>query len=236
VNARATAVARPTLLVAAVAALALSLLWVMSPALATHVVPTPINEGNPTCDDFAPEGEDWTQFKLQGDDLADGTYTDGTLEVTIDNFVNSNSGTPGSFDWSSNIGVDAVFVKAGTDKHNLYLYDPEETSDTGLGPQAGQGNGISHISFCYDEDEESAPPSAEESVSESVSESVAESVPASAEQSVEAGTGTPAASNPDTAGIFGGSNPLPTIAFSLILLASLAGLAFANVKGARSRS
>ena len=228
-NARATAVARPTLLIAAVSALALSLLWVLSPVLATHVTPTPINEGNPTCEDFAPEGEDWTQFKLEGDDLADGTYTDGTLEVTISNYVNSDSGTPGSFDWESNIGVDAVFVKAGSDKHNLYLYDPEETSDTGLGPQAGQGNGISHISFCYDVEEE-------ESVPESAEESVAESVPASAEQSVEAGTGTPAASNPDTAGIFGGSNPLPTIAFSLILLASLAGLAFANVKGARSRS
>jgi len=35
---------------------------------------------------------------------------------------------------------------------------------------------------------------------------------------------------------FGGSNPLPTVAFGLILLASLAGLAFANVKASRSRS
>lgn len=122
-------------------------------ALASHVTPVPISAGNPTCDDFAEQygnGATWTQFKLEGDSLANGSHTDGTLEVTISNYVNSSSGTPGSFDWSSNIGVDAVFVKAGTDKHNLYLYAPEATSDTGLGPQAGQGNGISHISFCYD--------------------------------------------------------------------------------------
>jgi hypothetical protein len=127
-----------------------------SAVLASHVQPIPISSGNPTCDDFAAEfGGTWTEFKLQGADLADGTYTDGTLEVTISNFVGSDSGTPGSFDWSSNIGVDAVFVKAGTSKHNLYVYDPESTGDTDLGPQAGTGNGISHISFCYDED---APP------------------------------------------------------------------------------
>jgi hypothetical protein len=91
------------------------------------------------------------------------------------------------------------------------------------------------------------------SVAESIPASVAESVPASAEQSVEAsaasvgasasgeqsveaGTGTPAASTPNGALPFGGSSPLPTIAFSLILLASLGTLAYANVKTVRSRN
>jgi hypothetical protein len=124
-------------------------------ASAASVTPTPINDGNPTCGDF---NADWTQFKLEGGALGDGTFTDGTLEVTISNFQNSDSGTPGSFDWSSNIGVDAVFVKAGSDKHNLFVYDPESTGDTDLGAQAGQGNGISHISFCYDEDDAPPPP------------------------------------------------------------------------------
>ena len=121
-------------------------------ASAASVTPTPVNDGNPTCADF---DASWTELKVDGG-LGNGTFTDGTLEVTISNFQNSNSGTPGSFDWSSNIGVDAVFVKAGNDKHNLFVYNPESTGDTGLGPQAGQGNGISHISFCYDEDD--APP------------------------------------------------------------------------------
>jgi hypothetical protein len=144
---------------AAAASLAVAL---AVPAFASHVAPTPISTGNPTCGDF---DASWTEFKLDEGDLANGTYSDGTLEVTISNFVNSSGGTPGSFDWESNIGVDAVFVKAGNDKHNLYVYDPEATSDDGLGPQAGQGNGISHISFCYDEDvpEESIP---EESIPE----------------------------------------------------------------------
>ena len=123
---------------------------------AASVAPVPINSGNPTCGSF---NSDWDQFKLEGAKLANGTYDDGTLEVTISNFTASDSGTPGSFDWSSNIGVDAVFVKAGSDKHNLYVYDPESLGDTDLGPQEGTGNGISHISFCYDEDEETTPPS-----------------------------------------------------------------------------
>jgi hypothetical protein len=121
-------------------------------AAAASVDPTPINSGNPACSAFAPAGENWTQFKLEAGQLADGTYTDGTLTVTISNYHDSSSGTPGAFDWDADQGIDAVFVKAGTSKHNLYVYDPEATSDEGLAPQAGIGNGISHISFCYDSD------------------------------------------------------------------------------------
>jgi hypothetical protein len=81
----------------------------------------------------------------------------------------------------------------------------------------------------------SVPPSAEGSVKASVSASVPASVPASAEGSVKAGTGTPAASTSNTALFGDGSNPLPTIVFSLILLASLGALAFANVQTVRRR-
>jgi hypothetical protein len=115
------------------------------PALAASVTPTPIsNDNNPTCGDFGV----WTELK--SDPPGNGQVSDGTLTVTISTFVQSSSGTPGSFNWASNIGVDAVLVKAGSDKHNLYVYNPESTGDTGLSPQAGSGNGISHISFCYD--------------------------------------------------------------------------------------
>jgi hypothetical protein len=115
------------------------------PALAASVTPTPIsNDNNPTCSDFGA----WTELKSEPP--GNGQVSDGTLTVTISNFVQSSSGTPGSFDWASNIGVDAVLVKAGSDKHNLYVYNPESTGDTSLSPQAGSGNGISHISFCYD--------------------------------------------------------------------------------------
>ena len=121
-------------------------------ASAASVPPVAINSGNPTCADLAPAGVSWTQLKLQDAQLANGVYSDGTLSVTISDYVASASGVPGTFDWASNIGVDAVFVKAGSSMHQLYLYAPETTGDSGLSPQAGKGNGISHISFCYDID------------------------------------------------------------------------------------
>jgi hypothetical protein len=131
----------------AVAGLLSAALIAPTAASAASVTPTPINEGNPSCGSF---NASWTELKAEGGDLGNGVVSDGTLTVTISNFVQSSSGTPGSFDWAANIGVDAVFVKAGSDKHNLFEYNPEALSDTDLGPQAGTGNGISHISFCYD--------------------------------------------------------------------------------------
>jgi hypothetical protein len=89
---------------------------------------------------------------------------------------------------------------------------------------------LSHI--CSNPAEQSVEESASEE--ESVSESVEESVSESGEQSVEAGTGTPEESSPDGALSLNGVGPLPTIAFSLILLASLGALAYANVKSVRS--
>ena len=122
-------------------------LLVAPPAGATHVSPE-LSEGaaNQTCSDFAGEGQTWVELKV--DPPADGVFTDGTLSVTITNFNDL------SFDWSSNIGVDAVFVKSGSLGSHLYRYDPpsEATSDTGL-TTPGSVQEISHISFCYDIDE-----------------------------------------------------------------------------------
>jgi hypothetical protein len=81
--------------------------------------------------------------------------------------------------------------------------------------------------------EQSVAASVAQSVAASVAQSVAASVPASAEQSVKAGTGTPAASTPNTSTFGGGSGPLPTVIFSMVLLASLGTLAYTNVKVAR---
>jgi hypothetical protein len=50
------------------------------------------------------------------------------------------------------------------------------------------------------------------------------------------GTGTPAASVPDTAASLPGfGGPLATLVFGLILVASLGTLAYANVRAARER-
>jgi LPXTG-motif cell wall-anchored protein len=119
--------------------------------------PTPstsVVDGNPTCGDLAPEGSSWIEVKV--DPVEDGTFGDGTLEVTIE-VTETDDGDPLVFNWTSNIGVDAVFVKGG-DNGLLYVYDPpaESTGDTGLhapvNPNNGKFFGLSHLSFCYDED------------------------------------------------------------------------------------
>ena len=125
----------------------------------TQTVPTTstsVVTGNPTCGDLEPEGAEWTEFKIEGGESGEvegGEYTDGTLTVTI--VVRETDDGP-VFDWESNIGVDAVFVKGGPGGL-LYVYDPESMGDTGLHAPVNPANdkfyGLSHLSFCYDVDQ-----------------------------------------------------------------------------------
>lgn len=114
---------------------------------------TSVVADNPTCGDLAPEGATWIEFKVEP--AADGTFTDGTLTVTID--VRETDDGP-VLDWTSNVGVDAVFVKGGPGGL-LYVYDPpaESTGNTGLHAPVNPRNdmffGLSHVSFCYDKDQ-----------------------------------------------------------------------------------
>ena len=115
-------------------------LFTVLPASAEHVEPTEV-PGNASC----PAGT--TTFKVEP--VADGTFTDGTLTVTIDVRDTADGEV---FDWTSNIGVDVVIVKGGN-ASNVYTYVPESMGDTGLhAPENASGNfaGLSHISFCYD--------------------------------------------------------------------------------------
>jgi hypothetical protein len=142
-------------------ALAVGLAVSALPAVATHVDPETV-DGNPTCSGLAPEGETWLELKV--DPVEEGTFTsdDGLLEVTITITGSNDEDEPTVFDWTSNIGVDAVFAKGGSEGGNLYLYDPEATEDTGLhAPVTGGSDefaGLSHISFCYDAGDETTPP------------------------------------------------------------------------------
>jgi hypothetical protein len=211
-------------------------------ASAASVDPIAIDGGNPTCADFG----GWLEVKA--DPPADGVFSDGTLTITISNFQQSDSGNPGSFDWASNIGVDAVFVKAGSDKHQLYLYAPESTGDTGLGPQAGTGNGISHVSFCYDEGEEPSEPPAEseppteseppaESEPPTGSEEPAESDGPTPSQQVGGATGTPTITLPPTDALRAGdatTAPIGTFIAIIGTLAAAAGVSLSR-RPARAR-
>ena len=131
------------------------LISLLGSAYATHVTPVEISnddDPNPTCAEYAPAGESWTELKV--DPPTEGESSDGTLTVNIVFTELKDSEEPVRFDWSSNIGVDAVIVKDGNFGHNIYFYDPEETEDDGLESL----DGISHISFCYDEDDNEVPP------------------------------------------------------------------------------
>jgi hypothetical protein len=195
------------------------MVWLVTPAFATHVEPTLI-EGNATCGEL---GDFTHEFKIEPVTSGDYSDPDSDFEVTIT--VNDTADGP-TVDFESNLGVDALFVKGG-DAGNLYEYDPAETSDDGLHAPAnpnGKWAGLSHLSFCFSDTPE-----------ESVAGSVPASVPASGEQSVEAGTGTPEESTADSSFFGAGSSALPTILFSLVLLASLGTLAYANVKSVRNR-
>ena len=138
-------------------------------------------------------------------------------------------------DWSFNADFSAPmtthdFVTAGDHEFItvrggpiLYVRWHDDTSKTGQADANGE--------VC-------AQPSVEQSVAESVAQSVpasvAQSVAASVEQSVEAGTGTPQPSIPNGALSGNGSSPLPTVIFSMVLLASLGTLAYTNVRVARA--
>jgi len=231
----------PRTIVGLLAALGLVAAMTM-PAFGASVTPEFVDvTSNLECDAFDGEGQTWLTLKVDPNPNGDGPfdYDDGTLFVTI-----TNADDDKSFDWSSNIGVDAVYVKAGSDGSNLYRYDPpaEATSDTNLVSPGESGNGISHISFCYDqpdEAEESAPASEPVEESAPASEPVEESEEAEESQAEESigegvlgGNPTPTgAALPDTAaGTFG---QIPATVLSLVLLGALA--AMVTVRLARQR-
>jgi len=130
-----------------------------SAVMAASVTPIPIsNDANPTCGEYNVlygGSQSWLETK-KDPPTAGVINVAGFGTITVSNVANN------SFDWSSTFGIDAVLVKAGSSKHNLYVYAPTAVSaeafgDTGLVPQSGTGNGISHISFCWDVDPEPTP-------------------------------------------------------------------------------
>lgn len=115
-------------------------LMLVSPARAASVTPTFV-DGNPTC------GALGYGIEKKIEPVTSGTYNlYGTKNVTIDVDAPYVS-------WESDIGIDAVVVKGGPNA-NLYVYNPEATSDTTLSAPINPNNdkpyGLSHISFCYD--------------------------------------------------------------------------------------
>lgn len=172
------------------------------------------------------------------------SWDDPAFQGTADECANANL-DPGEVLWH--------FVHTGTDGNNLAATLDATFTDAGAKQADGYSNGGGNAIVMYDIfTGKDTLESASDSISDdnllnlshicvggeeqSVAESVAESVPASGEQSEKAGEGTPEGSTSNGALSLSGSGALPTIAFSLILLASLSALAFANVKASRNIS
>jgi LPXTG-motif cell wall-anchored protein len=173
----------------------------------THVDPTQ-ESGNVPC----PEG--LTDLKVgNGGPPVDGTFTDGTLEVTIDVRDTADGQV---FDWTSNIGVDIVIVKGGPNS-NVYTYDPESTGDTGLHAPVNPNNdmffGLSHISFCYDEDQVTTSTTAEETTSTTAEETTSTTAEETSTTAVSPSTTTPGGELPET-----GSTVSPMLGIGAALL------------------
>ena len=120
----------------------------------------------------------------------------------------------------------ALVVLKGSAGSNIYDYSGFAgggvASDDGLQWVSDQGSD-NQVIFCLAEEQ-----------TESEPQSQPQSEP---EGSVGGGTGTPAASVPNTAMSLGGfGGPLATLVFGLILLGSLGALAYANVAAVRRRS
>jgi LPXTG-motif cell wall-anchored protein len=180
---------------------------------------TSVVEDNQTCADLAPAGATWTEVKV--DPVEDGTFGDGTLEVTID-VTETDDGDALVFNWTSNIGVDAVFVKGGPGGL-LYIYDPESTGDTGLHAPVNPNNdkffGISHVSFCYDEDQGTTT-----STSSTTSTSTSTTSTTMGQSTTTMGAVSPTTTTPSGELPVTGSNAWPMVAIGAALLVGGAAL------------
>ena len=263
-----TALSRPAAIIAAIAALALSMLYFIGPVTAT----TPFNpgqDGHPTSGESSDlkggtgtftfqqnailscDGDTASSFAfhidytiLTGGPLPAGAVLivylspnqgainnnggsdpQGYIDDVQSNFVSVDiSGLDGSGTLDVTVPVTTSFQLSGGGVLGVIAQDSSNTDVSNSKSNSVQCSEAQSVA-------ESVPASAEQSVAASAEQSVA----ASGEQSVEAGTGTPAGSIGSGAASGSNSSPLPTIAFSLILLASLGTLAFANVKTVRNR-
>lgn len=170
-----------------------------------------IVEGNPTCADL---GEYEFEFKIDQED-PEGTFTDPVtgIEVTV-TIVDDD---PMTIDFTSSIAVSAVFVKAGPGGI-LYTYDPPVTEGSGL---VSPKDSISHISFCWNEEDEETTTSTTEKDEETTTTTVADEETTTTTVADEATTTTvkPTGELPRT-----GSTTVPLVAVGALLLTAGFGL------------
>jgi LPXTG-motif cell wall-anchored protein len=146
--------------------------------------PVPIDEtSNLSCAELAELfgiDADWTEFKIEAGDLPDEGSSQ-TYDLTPDDDGDDATVTitmviqTKAFDWTSTVGIDAVYVKGGSAGSYFYGYQPDVNHNgeiAGPGEEATRGvdhgtppwhqegkNLISHVTFCLDDEHKPSPSS-----------------------------------------------------------------------------
>jgi len=232
-----------------------------SPASAheSSVEPTPVGP-DLSCLDLADAfgiDQSWQQSVI--DDVADGDHTDtltlsdrGTPDDTSDDATVTVEVHQGkTFEWSSTVGIDAIYVQGrDTSIENnsyFYLYDHEVTSDVDLGTppwHEWNTNKIKSISFCWDDEHPgtTTPSSTTSSTSSTTSTSTPTTSSSSTTSTSMAPTTSPSTSPPSSAVSSNGQLPrtgsnstLPLVGIGLGLLVIGTGLVVSARKFWRPR-
>jgi hypothetical protein len=241
VNTRALAASRPTVLLAAVAGLALSMVWVISPVLGTQ--PDPLHKVT-ICHRTDSDTNPYVQITVDEASVDGNTGNDhgkGDYLAEHQGAVWAGPNTPKEPKWGD------IIPPFFSDGVTLTGYPSLNWNAAGMAifdnrckPAERQSQSEVESQSQVESQSEAESQSEVESQSQAESQSQVESQSQKASQSGEGselgGTGTPEGSVSNGAVAQNGVSPVPTLLFSLILLASLAGLAYANVKTARSRS
>jgi hypothetical protein len=229
-----TSARKATLALLAILGLIMATFVAAAPVLGGHdgplVAPTATGQStNYDCDDLVEHGF------ISGYDDEDQSGNSPSGEGSDEHVSWDVDGSEVSFETDPGWLVIAVNVKGGQQGGNVYDYEGlgGVDHDNGLVPPnnpSGEPAGVSHIVFCLIEGEATPTPTPA-----TPTPTPATPTP-TPEGSVGGGTGTPAASVPDTAtGMPGIGGPLATLVFGAILVASLGALAYANVAAARRR-
>jgi hypothetical protein len=132
-------------------------------------VDIPQGSGQPDCGDLAAAYPQYTigPNSLGVEPVVDGTYNDANLNIRVDEY-DTDDGPQFDWNWNSGRTVNAVLAKGATDG-NLYVYLLGEyeggdiIGDTGLHApinSSGKYAGLSHLAFCYGDEETQAASSA----------------------------------------------------------------------------
>ena len=90
------------------------------------------------------------RMRIDGDLLANGLHTDGTVTVEISGLGSPVAGIPESFEWEADRPISLVIVRSGLDGDDVAFQVGPTRFGTARGAAIGDGSGIRYVAFCYD--------------------------------------------------------------------------------------